>query len=56
VWVGRNGLVLPDGARVHLAESLDCLISYGQRWRPRAIRAVAAMGIPIPMETQLLDG
>lgn len=55
-WVGRNGFVLPDGARVHLAEHLDCLVSYGQCWRPRAIRAVAAMGIPIPLEMQLLEG
>jgi hypothetical protein len=37
-----------DGNRVHL-QSMDCLISYGKRWRGAAAQALLAMGLESPL-------
>jgi hypothetical protein len=44
-------LALPDGAAVH-GEPLDCLVSYGQRWRQVAADGLARLGIMPPLESE----
>jgi hypothetical protein len=43
-----EALDLIDGARVHLANSNECLIRHGERWRAVATRALKAMGLRPP--------
>ena len=44
---GLDAVNLPDGNRVHL-EPIDCLISYGWRWRGDADAALIALGLEPP--------
>jgi hypothetical protein len=44
---GLPTLDLADGARVHL-DRLDCLLSFGQRWRGGATVGLRALGIELP--------
>jgi hypothetical protein len=44
---GLDAVNLPDGNRVHL-EPIDCLISYGWRWRGDADAALIALGLESP--------
>jgi hypothetical protein len=46
---GLKGMMLGDGNRVHL-DRLDCLFSFGERWRGEATRALAAVGLRSPDE------
>jgi hypothetical protein len=48
---GSQALNLPDGNRVHF-EPIDCLISFGKRWRGEASEALLALGLEPPR----LDG
>jgi hypothetical protein len=44
---GLEPLNLPDGNRVHF-EPIDCLISFGRRWRSDAQAALTALGLEVP--------
>ena len=44
---GSQALNLPDGNRVHF-EPIDCLISFGKRWRGAACEALVAFGLEPP--------
>ena len=44
---GLAALALTDGNRVHL-NKLDCLLSYGERWRTAATCALMALGLRPP--------
>ena len=44
---GLEPLNLPDGNRVHF-EPIDCLISFGRRWRSDAQAALIAFGLEVP--------
>ena len=44
---GSQALNLPDGNRVHF-EPIDCLISFGKRWRGAACEALIAFGLEPP--------
>ena len=44
---GLAALDLADGCRVHL-DTLDCLISCGERWRGAATEALMALGLRPP--------
>lgn len=44
---GLAALDLPDGNRVHFLE-INCLISFGRRWRSTAQRELAALGLEPP--------
>jgi hypothetical protein len=44
---GLEPLNLPDGNRVHF-EPIDCLISFGRRWRSDAQAALIALGLEVP--------
>ena len=50
---GRERLTLGDGAVVHWDEGagLDCLGSYGRRWRSEATAGLVALGLEPPDET-----
>src|SRR5262245_33464164 len=41
---GREALFLPDGNRVH-SEPIDCLITFGRRWRSEAGAGLVALGL-----------
>jgi hypothetical protein len=47
---GLAALELGDGNRVHLDEvhGLDCLLSFGDRWRGEAITGLRALGLDPP--------
>jgi hypothetical protein len=47
---GRAALGLTDGNRVHLADSLDCLLAFGERWRREASDGQIALGLNPPAE------
>jgi len=49
-FCGETGLVLCDGARVHLdgARGVNCLIAYGQRWRDAALAGLRVLGVYPP--------
>ena len=51
---GRERLTLDDGAAVHWDEAagLDCLGSYGERWRAEATSGLAALGLSAPHNRQ----
>jgi len=44
---GEEGLILCDGARVHLggARGVNCLIAYGQKWRGAALTGLRVLGV-----------
>jgi hypothetical protein len=44
---GSQALNLPDGNRVHF-DPIDCLISFGKRWRGAACEALVAFGLEPP--------
>ena len=44
---GSQALNLPDGNSVHF-EPIDCLISFGKRWRGAACEALVAFGLEPP--------
>jgi hypothetical protein len=44
---GRAALALADGNRVHL-DKLDCLLSFGERWRNEATAGMRALGLDPP--------
>ena len=44
---GLATLDLADGNRVHL-NKLDCLLSYGERWRSEAAAGLEALGLDPP--------
>jgi hypothetical protein len=44
---GLESLDLPDGNRVHL-QPIDCLLSFGQRWRGDAEAALLSLGLEPP--------
>ncbi len=47
--IGARAWVMPDGARLHDdRRALSCLEAYGERWRPAAVRALAALGVVDP--------
>ena len=46
---GLATLDLADGNRVHL-DGLDCLLSFGQRWRCEATAALHALGLDPPAD------
>jgi hypothetical protein len=49
VPIGRLvALDLPDGNRVHFDDSLDCLFSFGKRWRSEATAGLRALGLELP--------
>jgi len=45
---GLPALLLGDGNRVHLGDSLDCLLSYGERWRREATAGLQTFGLIPP--------
>jgi|HubBroStandDraft_6_1064221.scaffolds.fasta_scaffold1022000_1 hypothetical protein len=47
---GEAGLVLCDGARVHLdaVRGVNCVLAYGQKWRGAAVSALRALGLDPP--------
>jgi hypothetical protein len=47
---GETGLVLCDGARVHLdgARGVKCAIAYGLKWRGAAVAALRVLGLDPP--------
>jgi len=47
---GLPALELADGNRVHL-EKLDCLFSFGERWRGEATAGLRALGLDPPIES-----
>jgi hypothetical protein len=53
---GEAGLVLCDGARVHLdgARGLNCTIAYGLKWRGTAVAALGVLGLDPPRGFTLL--
>jgi hypothetical protein len=53
---GEAGLVLCDGARVHLdgARGVNCAIAYGLKWRGAAVAALRALGLDPPRGFTLL--
>jgi hypothetical protein len=50
---GLAALDLSDGNRVHLA-TLDCLLSFGKRWRTEAVAGLRALGFDPPADFELL--
>ena len=46
---GREAMNLPDGNQVHF-EPIDCLITFGNRWRAEADAALVALGLEMPVE------
>jgi len=46
---GRAALDLADGNRVHL-DNLDCLLSFGERWRSEATAGLRALGLDPPAD------
>ena len=52
---GAPALHLADGNRVHLDEvhGLDCLLSFGKRWRAEAITGLRALGLDPPPDCEL---
>jgi len=47
---GPAALGLADGNRVHLGDSLDCLLSFGELWRREATLGLRALGLDPPTE------
>jgi hypothetical protein len=47
---GFEELTLGDDNRVHLGDSLDCLLSFGDRWRREATTGLQALGLDRPPE------
>jgi hypothetical protein len=47
LFLDSFGMVLPDGARVHIGDDagLDCMIRYGEQWRPLARAALIGLGV-----------
>jgi hypothetical protein len=50
---GLSALDLADGTRLHLVDSLDCLFSYGERWRREASAGLKALGLLPPPEPRV---
>jgi hypothetical protein len=50
---GRAALRLADGNRVHVADSLDCLFAFGERWRREATSGLRALGLDPPAEAPM---
>jgi hypothetical protein len=50
--LGQAAMALADGARVHWDDrhGLNCLISYGRRWRNAAAAGLAELGLTAPSE------
>jgi hypothetical protein len=52
--IGRlAALDLADGNRVHL-DHLDCLLSFGERWRSEAAAGLRALGLDPPVDAEPL--
>src|SRR6516225_4108477 len=49
---GLTALTLADGNRVHL-DGLDCLFSFGERWRSEAAAGLQALGLDPPPDAEL---
>ena len=49
---GLAALDLADGNRVHL-DKLDCLLSFGERWRSEAAAGLQALGLDPPPDAEL---
>jgi hypothetical protein len=45
---GLAALRLADSNRVHLGDSLDCMFTFGQRWRGEATAGLRALGLDEP--------
>jgi hypothetical protein len=45
---GLAALDLADGNRVHL-DKLDCLLSFGERWRGEAANGLRTLGLDPPV-------
>jgi hypothetical protein len=54
--LGDGGLVLSDGAHLHLAgaRGVECVIAYGHKWRGAAVAALRALGLNAPRGFTLL--
>jgi hypothetical protein len=50
---GLAALDLADGNRVHI-DKLDCLLSFGERWRGEAAAGLRALGLEPPADFELL--
>jgi hypothetical protein len=50
---GLAALDLADGSRVHI-EKLDCLFSFGERWRSEAAAGLRTLGLDPPPGFELL--
>jgi hypothetical protein len=52
---GNGGLTLCDGARVHFdaVRGVDCIISYGKKWRNAAVAALRELGFEPPKGFEL---
>jgi hypothetical protein len=51
----KGGLALCDGARVHFDAvcNVDCIITYGQKWRGAAAAALRELGFDPPQGFEL---
>ena len=47
---GLAALDLADGNRVHFGDSLDCVFSFGERWRRQAAAGLRALGLDPPAD------
>jgi hypothetical protein len=50
---GLAALALADENRVHL-DKLDCLLSFGERWRSEAAAGLRALGVDPPADCEML--
>jgi hypothetical protein len=52
---GNGGLTLCDGARVHFdaVRGVNCIISYGRKWRRAAVAALRELGFDQPQGFEL---
>ena len=52
---GKSGLALCDGARVHFdaVRKVDCIITYGKKWRSAAVAALRELGFNPPQGFEL---
>jgi hypothetical protein len=53
---GVAAVDLADGNRVHFdgAHGLDCLLSFGERWRAEAVAGLRALGLDPPPDNEAL--
>jgi hypothetical protein len=53
--IGEHVLALCDGARVHLdgARGVNCVITYGKKWRGAAVAALRDLGFDPPKGFEL---